>query len=352
MADQDTSGGMFPGFANPESDLNKLTGAWGITFSKGRVLHDPAAATGIRAGDGQPVLSASWLSLRNANMSSNDIAVGGLDRVMMPFAGHFTGKPVDGLGLEPLILASGESGTTDSFAAQRPGEAVDVMKSAERPIVALRLKGRFKSAFPDGKPGETNAAAAVAGHLAVSTNETAVVLVGDVDMLADRNCVAPSIFGGQYYEMINDNITLCFNLVEQLSGSDVLIGLRSRGSYARPFDHVISIEAAAQQRWQAEELELQKKLEEAQSRISELQARKDPSQKLVVTPEQQAEIAKFRAQVVDTRKQLREVRKNLRQDIEALGMKIKVLNIAAVPAAVAALGILLGLRRRAKAIRP
>ena len=75
-----------------------------------------------------------------------------------------------------------------------------------------------------------------------------------------------------------------------------------------------------------------------------MQKTKDAGQQQIVTPEQAAEIKKFREEVFQTQQSLKEVRKNLRQDIESLGLRLKVLNIAAVPLLVALFGIFRGLR--------
>ena len=67
---------------------------------------------------------------------------------------------------------------------------------------------------------------------------------------------------------------------------------------------------------------------------------------MVLTPEQEAEIARFQQERVRIRKELREVRRSLQVDIDQLGKALKFLNIAAIPLllAIGAL-VLLGVRR-------
>ena len=150
-------------------------------------------------------------------------------------------------------------------------------------------------------------------------------------------------------EPMNDNLNFALNLIEQMAGSEALIGLRSRGTYERPFTRVLELQQAAQARWQNEEMGLQQELQDAQARINELQSGKDQDQRFILSPAQAEEIKKFNEKVFETRQQLKEVRKNLRKDIEALGLKLKFINIAAVPLLVAAFGIVRGLRRRKRA---
>ena len=51
----------------------------------------------------------------------------------------------------------------------------------------------------------------------------------------------------------------------------------------------------------------------------------------MLSPEQEAEIARLRDEMIATRTRLREVRHDLNKDVEALGSKLKLLNTAAVP---------------------
>ena len=80
--------------------------------------------------------------------------------------------------------------------------------------------------------------------------------------------------------------------------------------------------------------------------MQELQNRERAKSAAVLSPEQQAEIAKFRVRVLEIRQELRQVQLNLRRDIDNLDTRLKVLNIAAVPAAVAILALLVAFVRR------
>jgi ABC-type uncharacterized transport system involved in gliding motility auxiliary subunit len=141
--------------------------------------------------------------------------------------------------------------------------------------IALRLKGRFPSAFPGGLSG-SNVLAGAQTPLAQGTNDAVVVLVGDADFISDQYAVEQmNFFGQSVAQLANDNLNFLLNMVEQLSGSEALIGLRSRGTYDRPFTRVVELEKAAQERWQAEERKLTEKLQKTQARLRELEMNKD-----------------------------------------------------------------------------
>ena len=134
-----------------------------------------------------------------------------------------------------------------------------------------------------------------------------------------------------------DNASLLVSALENLSGSSDLISLRSRAEFSRPFTRKEELMMAAEERFRAEELELEAKLADTQARLDELQRDKDPSSALILSPEQEEQIQSFRAEQVETRRKLREVKRELRAEIDALGTRLKLLNIFLVPAIIAAL---------------
>ncbi len=349
-------------FSDPfsaRSDMNRLTSAWGLTMDVDRVVADPLAATRVSMPGGGVESHRAWLSLRKENFNAAEIPLAGLDAMQWPMAGWFSGTPAEGLTMTPLVTASAEAGSLSSTEALMGAAAgMTSFRKADGPMhLAVRLTGTFTTAFPDGRPNtnpdqpnETPGATNRAPHLAKSEREGLVVLVADVDVLSDAFAARRfPMLGRNAYQLMNDNIHFTANLVGQLAGGDSLIGLRSRGTFERPFTRVVALQAAAQEKWRQEELKLQERLRLAQMRLDELQAGKSGDQQFIITPEQRKEIEDFRAQTLETRRELKEVRKNLRRDIEALGTKVKVINIAAVPAAVVSFGLLHGWRRRRRA---
>lgn len=338
---------------NPASDINRLSSTWGVTLETGQVVADLEAATPINVGDGRAERLPAWLTLRaGQNLDREEIATGSLESLMMPFAGALAGSPAEGLEMKTLIRASSNAVTMNSFAARNPLEPnTRSGRAAPGAVLAVRLTGRFQTAFPDGPPraeGDTDEVAGTTNAwLKTSEKDGAVVLVADADLLAnDYSARAVNFFGQTLFQPFNDNLNFTLNLAEQLSGNPALIGLRGRGKFDYPFDRVLAMERAAQERWQEEEEKLQQKLAATQQRLNELQATKSADQQLVLSSAQKTELEKFRQERFETQRQLKEVRKNLRQSIEQLGLTLKVLNMAAVPLLVAAFGIALGWRRR------
>jgi hypothetical protein len=325
-------------------------------MSPDEVVADYKAASLVTLASGGSERLLTWLSLRGDEISREEVATGSLEIMMMPLAGGFTGTPSEALTMSTLVCTSDDAAFVDTIAAAQRGP--ELMKDARLrgtlPL-AVRLTGRFATAFPEGPPRKEDEGGNGAGPewLKESAEEGAVVLVSDVDLIYDRFCVRKiGFFGQPLYAPANDNLNFLLNLVEELSGSGALIGLRSRGTFDRPFHKVIELERLAQKRWQQEELALTRKLREMQARLDELQQAKSDDQRFILSPEQKREIESFRKQRFETQKKLKEVRKNLRRDIEGLGLRLKVLNAGLVPVLVIAYGLLHGWRRRKKAAAP
>ncbi|MDI6774460.1 MAG: Gldg family protein [Verrucomicrobiota bacterium] len=354
------------------SNLEKLLDAWGVTYDPGKVVADIEATTRVRGMGGRIEESLLWLSLRPDNLNQADILTSHMESIMMPVAGSFSVNETKDVKVTTLLSASGSSCLVDAMMAQFGGDALKREFKAQgvRLPLAVRLHGKLKTAFPDGKPAKKlddekadakdaeadkktaeKKAAKVADKappgLKESKTTSMVVLVGDVDMLYDRNCVQEVQFLG-YSGMtpFNNNLTFFANLVEQMAGGQALAGIRTRGKIMRPFKRVLTLERRAQERYMERELQLQRKLEDAQRRLSELEGQKDKKQRMFLTRQQEAEIENFRKQVVTTKEELRQVRRNLREDIEQLGVKVKAINILLVPLLVAAAGVIAHVARR------
>jgi ABC-type uncharacterized transport system involved in gliding motility auxiliary subunit len=313
------------------SDLNQLTSAWGIEMETGQLAADESAASLLSAGNGQAQRNAAWLSLRAPNINREDVATGSLNDLMLPFAGAFEGSVTNGLEMTELLFTA-DDGFTASTMAARSGR-IEIPADQKRIPLAVRISGTFKTAFPDKEAG-----------LKESEKPGVVVLVADVDMLADRFATqSMNLLGQTIVQPLNDNLAFAVNMVEQLSGSESLIGLRSRNAFERPFDRVNELEKEAAFKWQAEEDRLNTQLQATQSKLAQLQQASDDGQQQFLNPEQEAEIKKFREEVFQTQQSLKEVRKSLRRNIEMLGVRLKAMNIVAIPILVALFGLGRGL---------
>ena len=159
-----------------------------------------------------------------------------------------------------------------------PGELLNgFAATGTKYVLAARLEGAIKSAFPDGPPAAPDREAPVdaelgAQHIA-STDSANVILVGDVDMLSDRLWVQVQSFLGQrLVTAFANNGDFVINALDNLSGSADLIGLRSRATYTRPFTTVEELRREADARFRATEQQLQAELAETERKLGDLQS--------------------------------------------------------------------------------
>jgi ABC-type uncharacterized transport system involved in gliding motility auxiliary subunit len=108
---------------------------------------------------------------------------------------------------------------------------------------------------------------------------------------------------------------------------------------------------AAEKSYRATEERLQMELEDTEQTLTELQAAKGEGELTVISPEQQQEIQRFMDRKFEIRRELRQVQHDLQRDINSLGTRLKLINIALVPAIVMIVALVYGSRRRRKQTR-
>ena len=346
------------------SSLEKLLKAWGIQFDTAKVVADVNFKMQLGGRGNQPQEAPAWLSITAEGMNTNDIVTSQIDNVWLPCAGAFTGTPAAGLKETVLLKSTTASQLVDGFMASMAGESIlkDFKPSGTEYALAIRLAGKFKTAFPAGKPedkkdepkpdadkkpDEKPAEARPDNSLKETKEDNAVILVSDADMLYDNFTLRQiqSPFGNMAMAM-NANLNFAQNAVEQLSGDSNLIAVRSRAVLNRPFTVVKRIEAQATERYRSKIKELQDGLQEAQQRLNELQQNKEKGQRFILSPEQQSEIEKFRKKEAQVKSELRQVEKDRKREIDSLEARVKGWNIAAMPLIVCLSGIVLAVYKR------
>lgn len=345
---------MTPG-TMPGSTLDKLLPAWGLNFDTSKVVADMTYLAETREGR-QP----AYLVLSENALSPEDVVTADAGNMVLILGGAFTGQPAEGLKKTVLAKSSKESELIDPMMAQMGGEAIvrSFKPSGIEYDLAIRLTGKFKTAFPNGKPepaaaqpqpSPTPAENKDATALKEATAEASVILFGDSDFMQDAIAVQefPGPFGQRLVMPANGNLGVVQAAIENLTGDTSLISIRSRASRDRPFTVVRELQAKAESKFRDKIAQLEQGLAETEQRLNELQSRKEgASQQFILSPEQQKELENFRKKEVEARKELKLVRRNLRTEIDALETRLKWLNIAAVPAIIALFGIGLALHRK------
>lgn len=336
------------------SNAPKLVEAWGYSYDANNVVFDVLHKTRMAGGRESGV----FLNLSGDSLNAKDPVTSGLNDVLFAFSGAFTGKAAAGLNEDILVQSSTQVQMVPGAQAESQEELLQQnFKAAPgetAKILAVRLTGQFKTAFPDGKPKAEEKAQGdgdegddekkdeaksdePATLKAMAEGKSGlVVLVADTDFLYDRFSVQML---GNMAMPFNGNLPFGLNLIDQVAGDVRLTQIRSRGPNRRPFTTIQEIEKEANAKIQGRIAELQTQADEANQRLNELQAAKDPQARNFLSPEQQQEIENFRKSQVEAQRNIRELRKQARSDVDSMLASLKLRNILGTPLLVALIGL-------------
>ena len=332
--------------AGSASSLGSMLDAWGVEYDPARVIGDLQFGIGTSRSRHIGILSVTAEGLDDEDIITSDLEV-----VNFSSVGWFSAKNDARTRFEPLVMSSENAAPMDSSRLRFLSNPADLMTdfnpTGERYALAARVTGEAKASI-EAPQGTDDEHLATAGEAGIN-----VVLVADTDALSDRLWIQRQPFFGQdITTAFADNGSFAVNVVDNLLGNRDLISIRTRASSGRPFDRVDDIRVAAEKSYRATEERLQMELEDTERKLTELQAAKGESELTVISPEQQQEIQRFVDRKFEIRRELRQVQHDLQRDINSLGTRLKLLNIALVPAIVMVIALVYGSRMRRKRTRP
>ena len=348
----ETQPGPQPGVPaeNNATDFQKMFDAWGVGFDAKKAVGDPdwAIRTVRNIGGRQAeVANYPWFAIHDDGFDRGDAVTSKLNAIVMTTAGAFTATGKDST-LKPLMYASADAGLLSA------GEAADpygdprallskIEKAGGRPVVAARLEGKLHTAFPDGKPKDS---ATEGTPIKESASAPNVILIGDADMLSDRNWLQKqNVLGRSVAQAFANNGDFLLNAVEQMAGGVALADLRSRTVSWRPFTRIDALERAAEERFLAKQQELTQRIADTEKKLKDASSTGEVKEGELVSTEQAKAVESFKSDLLSARAELREVQYNLRADVASLKNWIMVLIIGVVPAAVALIALVFALRR-------
>ena len=290
----------------------------------------------------------------------NDIATSQINKLILGRAGAFEGTPAEGLTQTVLAHSSTNAGLSETMMVALGG-ATDVPATGKEYPLIVRLTGKFKTAFPNGKPAvEPNPAdpekkeePKAEAQLKESKEDSVVVLFGDADMLYDTfYAQIRSIFGQRMIvDTHSQNLPLLQNLVEFLSGDKDLISMRSRGTIQRPFVKIREMEAQAEKRYVAKITEMEKSVSELNAKLSELARGTEAGpngMKTIMLSDVKKEYDAVNKQKSEASASLKLEKKNLRREVDSLQNTVQWANILSMPLLISIAGIGLALLKRQK----
>jgi ABC-type uncharacterized transport system involved in gliding motility auxiliary subunit len=348
-------------WASKSSRLDALLEAWGVRLREGSIAADRKLAERVTIRDNRGVSEAvpyvAYLTLRPEQFNADDVVTSGLGPVRLGTAGIL--EPIAGASTTfvPLLSTTEESMAVDVEkvrVAPQPDQLLKEFVAGDKPLVlAARVSGKARSAWPNGLPKpaaeEGSEPEPSPDHLVESKQDIQVIVVADTDILADRFWVEIQNFFGRRMMFENAaNGSFVVNAVQNLSGSNDLIAVRSRGTLTRPFDRVGELKRRAEDKYRQRQVELQNRIEEINREINDLQANRSDlgsATSVIFTPEQRQAIERAREEAIRTRRELRNVQYELGRDVNRLGLLVKALNIGAIPLLISLYAVVLGIVR-------
>ncbi len=344
------------------STLPTLLPAWNINFESNQTLADAKYRTILQGNrPGYAILSLPKESMPD----KSDVITKNLNDLFFVLPGAITNQGNNGLAASSLVKSSVQSGLVDAMEASQFSSNIAIGNRRSYELVT-RLTGRFKTAFPEGKPSEKKDAEAddqkkpdeddkkseqskkeESKWLKEGKADSSVFLIADTDAFSNQGAYRIQNMGGMQAAMpYNGNSVLLLNIIDQAASSADLIGARSRASIRRPFTLIREMEAAAESTTQDKQQELQAKLKAAQDRLAKIAADRNNSRDVRLAPEMEAEEKKFREEVTETNRQIRGLYKDLKRDKDSLSSHIIALNLLGMPSIVLFAGMAVAFSRR------
>jgi ABC-type uncharacterized transport system involved in gliding motility auxiliary subunit len=386
-------------FINTSSDLSNLFKAWGINYKKDMVLADMNYRGMLQ---GRVVPTALQLPAKAINPDSRFTT--GLQTFTLMNAGSFGVDKKEGLDATTLATSSEASEMIDTTAAEklRREPMTNFTASGKKQIVGVHIKGKFKSAFPNGRPsapgaaketggaeqdttkpasttttppasaspasvtqapavGAAATASATAGPAAQPKKEEKkddslkesidsernVIVFADSDMLYDAFCLRQGDLGVGLVAN-GGNLPMLLNTVEVLAGGGDLIQVRNRKSPIRPFSKLKEMREEVEEKYRPKLVSLEAERQKIAEQLSKARPQLDLKKgQLLIDQTTMNNIKEMEKNSLKIEREVRDIRKEVNKEVEFQKTLLKSLNVFGVPLLVGVAGLLLAMRRRA-----
>lgn len=355
---------------NTSSDLPNLFKAWGIGYQKDMVLADMNYK-----GNLQGRLMPTALQLPGKAINQDDRVTSGLQAFTLINAGVLNIDRKEGLDVITLASSSEASELIDTAAADklRREPMVNFTASGKKQVLGVRIAGKFKTAFPEGKPAaaagsketggpEQDASAPGAAAAAAKTpekkadnslkeskdSERNVILFSDADMLYDAFCLKQGELG---VGLITNggNLPMVLNAIEVLVGGGDLIQVRNRKSPVRPFIKLKEMRETVEEKYRPQLIELEKERQALAEKLSKARPQLDLKKgALIVDQATMNNIKEMEKNSKTIDKEVRNIRKEVNKEVEFRKTLIKTLNVLVVPLLVGVVGLVFAMQRRTR----
>ena len=163
-------------------------------------------------------------------------------------------------------------------------------------------------------------------------NQFNMVVVADTDFIHnDFWTRAQTFMDKTNFIPLFDNADFILNSLDYLTGKQDLLSLRGKSSSNREFKEIESLRKMNIFQYKIKEEDIFNQIDLVKSQLQEIWNKKDFEERETFTADELAIISSIRKKLDDLRKELSAVRLQTNKDIEQISMKIKFINIFAIP---------------------
>ena len=298
------------------ADLAKI---WGIQFHPEAVVADLANSVLVDATQNyntNPTFTQDLLQyvFKKKNFNPNEPSISGLKDIMMASA----------MVVEPLQAAQNRIEFIPLISASSQSQVIPAVAALENFPADVILQ-RFQA---DDYPK-------VLAAKVISMNREApfeVVAVGDTDMLYDAFWAKQNQWLDTTYVVpLLDNANFVLNILEELSGSESLAGLRGHAQLRRPFNHIEQMRKNNEREAKVKEAKILEQINQEKEKLQDVWNKRDFEERQNFSADELAVISGIRQNLDNLSRQLGAVRKQLNANIDYIDKWVKFVNIYLVP---------------------
>ena len=144
------------------AEMTKLLASWGLKMDESKVAGDPSLARRVQFGGGRGGRGATvaeyypWLNIDKAQINDKDPLSGGIEKLAMASVGVLTKTETATTIIQPIIETTKNAGLIEAEKIRFQPDPIVIargFKPGGGPLMlAARVAGEGKSAFPEGRP--------------------------------------------------------------------------------------------------------------------------------------------------------------------------------------------------------
>ncbi|MBQ8870051.1 MAG: Gldg family protein [Alphaproteobacteria bacterium] len=319
------------------SDLGDLSSFWGIRFYHEYIIADLDNSIMVDATSNyknNPAYTQDIIQfkLKKENLNPKHIITKNLKSLL--FSSAAIVLPVESADIDfvPLLQASSISSLMPNkvvYDGLNPRQVLAYFKADNNPkIIAATVHGKSAS------------------------NQFNMVVVADTDFIYnDFWAKSEMIMDENHFIDLFDNADFILNSLDYLTNNTDLMNLRGKSATNREFKDIERLRKLNMFEYKLKEEEIFNQIEVVKHQLDEIWNKKNFEERETFTADELAIISSIRKNMDGLRKQLSLVRTKVHKDIENLGIKIKIINIFAIPLFLSLLLILSSISKKRKQVK-